>query len=131
MTATEAIALLVGLGGFLTAIITARNAAKQTDIATLQAEAEIRSKLRREHDVEVAQELDRLSTTLETRRLEIERLYTENSSLRQRVQLMLDKDSENLRRINALENYVRKLVKQLEKAGIKPDTGPLDLSETG
>ena len=127
MTATEVIALIVGLGGFLTAVITSRNAARQTDIAALQAEAEIRSRIRREHDVEVAEELNRLSTSLEARRLEIEKLYGENIELRRRIQIMLDGEAENLREIRGLKKYVVELVEQLKAAGIKPKTGPLGL----
>lgn len=101
-------AFLTGLGGFITAVVTARNSAKQADVAALTANAQVAAQevktlaetaaqeaktlaeAREANDLSIGREfawlrseIDRLQESLGKRRTEIERLWDVEKELRQ------------------------------------------------
>lgn len=104
MSASEIIALIVGVGGLITAIITARNSAKQADVDMLTKRSEVERLETDDRNRAIDNEFNRLhgeikrmDEALERRRNEIERLFGVETELR-RALAMRDEEMATLRR---------------------------------
>jgi len=108
MSPTEIVAILIAVGGFITALATARNSVSQTDIERIKQKAindaaELKSKAdliiqeQQARDASVDKEFlnlraenDRLDASLKMRRMEIERFFQVEVELRQAIALRDD-----------------------------------------